>query len=1131
MLRRTLAAACVFLIVFVTWTVSPVGAQSDTGEIVIIVVDAQTKQPIDLARVLLDGPVITSEITTKSGKVDFTDVPDGIYRARIVKRGYQSLTSNSFEVLDGRLVTVSFALALDTGNLKVIGTVTATSSATISSTSIDANSPQRRLSNDLADALNKLSGVSVSTSSNDSDATQTISLEGHDASQTQLTLDGIPLNAPGSAGNLGGFATDLFGGASVHQGASLGGLAGSVNFSTLQPTLSWVTSLQLSTGTYGRYNYSVGETGSLGKLGVAVQTVNRLNPSLVDGDLYLDASGLDYVHDGDSTISGNLITARYEFGDTNSLTGLFMNSTRNTNVVCLRYNGDPATTLPCGYGPNNTDDSNVQMYSLTDNALLGATQLQGSIFSLDSSSLNDQLARYVNGLPAPSGFSSDTKSTGYSFNATLPAQQRHTISFQAYGAASQFATTPIVEQSVPYYNGYTTTQYNVLQATDTIHSSDRLTLAGSAGISTATGNSGLSELASVAATWKPTTSDRYSASFALSGAAATQGRSQILSDPASLRFDCNGKVAYGNAPGQNPQNSSSNSLRVSYTHQLHGGNVSLTLYRQVQNGVLLPVYVNGDVLTQLGQLPLGYVAQVAQLYNSPAGCSTPSYQSFTAQNLYFTTPIAGVQRLYQGAELTGFLTVGDLVIEPYYNLTVAQANSSSYIFDNPFSITIPGQQLPNVPLQKAGLVLDYKAPHSILEWLADAQHVGSNNPNNLPAYTTYDAGVTANLHVGTLTLAATNITNAYSGVFASPANAVAFTTAGGYVLPNIARPLQPRTLSATWSVKFGPGTTSTQTGTAFHARGSGGGGRAGLFGGPGGAGPDGQSGSGGAGGGGQNGGGFRQFFSPLPQTPPADPFAAGTNPATCSVENAPKAQQLSSELKAYVAKIEAARTAAGYPATMAAPALTDATVIYHGLGTTYALAITPKGSGTLRALAGCIALHIARADDVTQRKLYAASSPLFFVPQLTFMPAVGLYIVARQQTPGQEAFRVYKLPAAPPKAPFDVRTATACTGQVQNLATQALDELRKHFADGSPTPSWTITPHAAKSGTWYELDPGDPTVVPALLYCGHVATATAGELSTLGYDGKLVPELNYAPALGIYLLPPARRTPAPAPSP
>lgn len=1111
-LRVTLIA-----LLIVSSALAPVRAQDDSGEIDIVVVDTTTKQPLELARVLLDGPVITSEITTTSGKVTFTDVPDGIYRARIVKRGYNSLTSDSFEVLDGRVVTVSFALAQANGGLKVIGEVTAKASATISSSSIDQNSPQRRLSGDLADALNKLSGVTVSTSSDDSDATQTISLEGHDPTQTQLTLDGIPLNAPGSAGNLGGFATDLFQGASVHTGPTLGGLGGSVGFTTLQPTLSWISQLQLSTGSNGRYNYSLAETGSLGKLGIAVQSVDRLYPSLVDGDLYEDASGLDYVHDGDSTISGNVISTRYEFGDSNSLSGLFMNSSRDTNVVCLRYNGEPNTTLPCGYGPNNTDESNVQLYSLTDNALIGATQLQASVFSLDSSSLLNELNRYLNGEPSPIGYSSDTKSDGYVLNATLPAQQRHTISFQAYGTSSQFSTTPLVPQAQEFYSGSQSTQYSVVQATDTIHSSDRLTLAGSAGLSSATGSLGISELASASATWKPTARDTVSGSVALGGAAATQGRLQILSDPDSLRFDCNGKVAYGSAPGQEPEKSSSTSFRVSYTHALHAGNVSLTLYRQNQNGVLLPVYVNGVVLNQLGELPLGYLQEVQSIYDSPAGCNAPAGTPFSAQQLYMMTPIAGVQRLYQGAELSGYVTFGDLVVQPYYNLTGAQANSSSYIFDNPYSITIPGQQLPNVPLQKAGLVLDYKAPHSILEWLADAQHVGANNPNNLPAYTTYDAGVTAQLTRGTLTFAATNITDTYAGVFSSPANAVPFTTAGGYVIPNIARPLAPRTYSATYSVRFGQGAVSSQTGTAFHARGTGGGG--GLFGQaapPGGAPPGGAPPSDNGG----NRGGFRSFFSPLPQTPPADPFALTSDPTRCSAENLAKAKQLSDELKAFVAKIEAARTVAGYPATMAAPALADATITYHGLGTTYALAITPKGAGALRAVAGCLALHIARADDVTQRKLFAPSSALFFAPQLNFMPAVGLYIVARQPQAGQEAFRLYKLPATPLKDPFEVRTASTCTGAVRNLATQALDELRKHFASGAPTASWTITPHVAKNGTWYELDPGDPTVIPALLACGRVAATTNDELTQRGFAGKAVPELNYAPPLGVYLIRP-----------
>jgi TonB-dependent Receptor Plug Domain/Carboxypeptidase regulatory-like domain len=1120
MLRRSAIAAVLILVMFASFATAA-RAQSDTGEIDIVVSDATSKQPLELARVLLNGPVITAEVTGKNGKVTFTDVPDGIYRARIVKRGYESLTSASFEVLDGRVVTVNFSLAPENNGLKVIGHVTAKSSSTISSNSIDQNSPQRRLSTDLADALNKLSGVSVSTSSEDTDATQTISLEGHDASQTQLTLDGIPLNAPGSAGNLGSFATDLFQGASVRTGATLGGMGGSVNFSTLQPTLSWVSQLQLSVGSNGRYNYSVAETGSAGKVGLAVQTVSRLYPSLVDGELYLDASGLDYVHDGDSSIYGNLIKARYEFGDTNSLSATFLNSWRNTNVVCLRYNGDPATTLPCGYGPGNTDTSNVQLYSLSDNALIGATQLQASLFSVDSSSVLNELARYVNGVPSPSGFSSDTKSTGYSLNATLPAQQKHTISIQAYGATSQFATTPLTPLVAQYYNGSETTSYSVLQATDTIHSSDKLMLTGSAGVSTATGNSGLSELATIAAAWRPTTSDTYTASFSLGGAAATQGRLQILSDPASLRFDCNGKVAYGNAPGQQPQNNSTNSVRVGYTRQLRGGNVGITLYRQVQNNVLLPIYVNGTVLNALGQLPYGYLAQVAAIYNSPAGCNTPPSTPFLAQQLYFTTPVSGVQRLYQGAEATGYFTLGNLVVQAYYNLTGAQAESSSYYFDNPWAITIPGQQLPNVPLQKAGIVLDYKSPHSILEWLADAQHVGSNNPNNLPPYTTYDAGVTAQLNFGTVTLAASNITNTYSGIFASPANAVPFTTAGGYVIPNIARPLSPRTISATYAVKFGQGVES-QTATAFRPRGGGGSSGGGFFGG----GPGGPEGPGGPPGAGSGGGGrgLGSLFSPLPQTPPTDPFAVGNNTTNCTADNAAKARQLSSELQAFVTQIESQRTAAGYPATMAAPALTDVTITYHGLGTTYALAITPKVGGMLRAIAGCMPVHIARADDVTQRKLFAPSSPLFFVPQLNFMPAVGLYFVARQQQAGQESFRVYQLPAAPPKDPFEVRTAASCTGQVRSLATQALGELRAHFTSGAAAASWTITEHTAKNGTWYELQPGDPTVIPAMLECGRVAATTADELSKRGIDGKPVPELNYTPSFGLYLIRPNFRS-------
>ncbi len=64
-------------------------------------------------------------------------------------------------------------------------------------------------------------------------------------------------------------------------------------------------------------------------------------------------------------------------------------------------------------------------------------------------------------------------------------------------------------ESVPFYSGSESTQYNVLQATDTIHSSDKLTLSGSAGLSTATGTTGVSALGSLGATWRPTPHDTY----------------------------------------------------------------------------------------------------------------------------------------------------------------------------------------------------------------------------------------------------------------------------------------------------------------------------------------------------------------------------------------------------------------------------------------------------------------------------------------------------------------------------------------------------------------------------------------------------------------------------------------------
>jgi hypothetical protein len=1152
-MRRLVAIFVTLCVMLCAVPQAALAQQDDAGSIRIVVHDDTGKVPLALARVVLDGPVIASELTSAQGEVLFTDVPDGIYRARIAKSGYQPITSSAFEVVNGRAVTISVTLALAT-DLKIIGTVTAHSSASVSATSISNDSAQRKLSTDLADALNKLSGVTVQTSSDDSDAQQTISLEGHDASQTQLTLDGIPLNAPGSAGNIGAFATDLFSGASVRTGPQVGGLGGGVNFTTLQPTLSWNSYVTLGAGSNGRYNYGFSETGSDGKLGVALETTFRENTSLVDGLYYLDASGLAYDHNGDSAISGNFARLRYQFGDNQTLSATFLSSVRDTSLVCLRIQND----IPCGYGPGNYTDGSVQLYSLTDDALVGETSVQATLFSTTSTNLNDEIDRFIDGIAAPTGFSGLSQSRGFSINATLPAALRHTVSVQAYGTWGDTNSYPLVTQAEPFYTSAQTSNYSALQISDAIHSNDKLTLNGSFGLSSATG-ANASGIGTIGFTWRPTRRDTYTASYAVGGSAAASSRSTILTDPGSLRFTCDGadSVASGSAPGESPGQSSSISERVGYTRTLVGGSVSIQAYRQVQNDVLLPTQVNGTILEANGTISPAYLAAAQLLYQSPAGCS--SSLPLAASQLYFSTPISGVQRVYEGGSLTGYATLGGLVIQPFWNVTVSKVLSNSPYINNPYSITISGQQVPNVPQQRGGIVLDYKARRSSVEFLADAQYTGRNNQNNLPAYTQFDAGVSTLLDRGTLTFAASNITNVYGGTFASTVNAVPYQTQNGMIIPTIARPLTPRTYSATYSFKFGPGATNTFA--TLPTRGGRGGGPGG---GGGEGGPEGGPPGGGPGGGGNGGGGFRNLITPIPTSPPADPLGVQTNSQLCTGDSLVAAQKLSSELKAYVAQIEAAKTAAGYPASMPPPVLDDATVTYHGLGATYALSIAPKTpnaaqtgtlastlvnnpspspspgaqgargrGGAFRVFFGCLALHSAQPADITSRNLYAPpSGATFGAPQITFMPSVGLYVQLRAQQAGQESFRVYALPSTPPKNPFEVRTTAAeCTPDLRNAATESLGELRAFFENGSKPATWTITQHTSKAGTWYALAPGDASVVVALISCGRVAAATPADLVAKGWDGMLVPQLNYAKPLGLYLIRPQPPQPRPSPSP
>ncbi|MBV8727905.1 MAG: hypothetical protein JO233_08965, partial [Candidatus Eremiobacteraeota bacterium] len=346
---------------------------------------------------------------------------------------------------------------------------------------------------------------------------------------------------------------------------------------------------------------------------------------------------------------------------------------------------------------------------------------------------------------------------------------------------------------------------------------------------------------------------------------------------------------------------------------------------------------------------------------------------------------------------------------------------------------------------------------------------------------------------------------------ATNAGAVPYTTLGGQQIATIARPNSPRQFTVTYTVPFGASAAAANNGSNLVRQGVGGGegpgpGGGGFF----------------IGGGGPPGQGNRApiMLTPLPTSPPAEPFALQTSNAICTPDGQKTVQPFLDQLKAYVAKIEASKTANGYPDSVAgAPQTPGVNVVYHKVGASYALSLeVQRRVANLQALPACIAIHIAQPEDVQSRGLYQPKSSLFFRPSMEFMPSVGFYIARPVQQPGQQSFRLYQLPTSAPATPFQVRVNDACTTDIKPTAQRLLGELQAYFKSGKPTQSWKITPHTATGGTWYQLDNDDLSALPSLLNCGRVAAATSDQIKAAGFDGARPPTINYAPKLGLYIV-------------
>ena len=918
MLRR-LAAICLTFAIALLPTISV--AQSDTGEITITVVDTGTGKGLDDARVFLAGPVMASALTQRTGIVKYTDVPTGIYSVRVFRRGYDGARSHEFEVLGGKDVTVRFALSVSqngpaaTGNLRVIGSVTVKSNVQINTNDISDESPVRRLSDSMLDALDKLAGVSVDQASNDPDAAVTISLNGHDESQTAITLDGIPLGVPGTATNMRGMNSDLFVGSSTSFTPTAAGLGGGVNFRTLEPTQSWNERLAMTYGTYDRWNYQVSATGSIGPLGIAVMHTDRGGNNPLTFQDYEDISGLTYPHGGYTENLGDLIKLRYRIGDVATITGSYLISNGSIAQLCTQW----VTILPCGIGPNNNTFNKFALGYLTASSLIGNVALTATAFDISSTNLVDDLNRYIAGTPDPYEATTQRHTGGYAFTASV-GHNKHTFSLSGNIFSSTNDFSPLTPTSFVISSGVGVNAHQ-LSFADAIKSTDKLNLNFNASLADTSGV-GYSVLGGTGATWKPTSSDTYQLALNLGSAQPPPTIPRTFSDPTTARFNCSAGTSIVGGPGDTgSQQQSSISYNFDWTHLWRTGQITVNAYRQTQIGQTLNALIN-EAGEPAGYFPPGYLAAIGTTWAQPTICGGVP---FNPLGVYVTEPITGTARVYQGIDLGGRIGLGrNVVVLPTYSLNSAVLVAADSRLTAAPSTSIVGTQLPGRPLHRAGITVDANLPRSEFELLANAQYTGGNNNRNLVPYTTVNWGISHPLGSGRLTLFETNAFNAVAGEFSTLEYAEPVPVNGGGVVFFAANPLLPRTISLNYTVTLGKGAQRPQSSLQQQARFAG---RAG------GGGP----GEGGPRFGGPPGGPRGPFAHPNVLPPGGDPFSLATDNPLCNAEAQAIAKPLLDGLHAYVT---AYQTRAALPPT---PGVVITAHTNDGAGVPYWLEIRPEG--------------------------------------------------------------------------------------------------------------------------------------------------------------------------------------------
>jgi hypothetical protein len=1070
------------------WSSATVPAAAGENATLRITVAAEgSKTGIPLAQVELYGPRSLRGATGADGVVVFEELAPGTYEIVVRNSRYVSRTLREVTVSAGKETVIPVFLARAPREiplwLRRIGTVGAKPPPKSSTAQTTSESPQARLSNSVVAALGTLPGIALE---NRGPATG-VSIVGHPAGETLVSIEGVPVSPLGGSADLRPFNLDLFNTVAVNRNTPNGTAAGTINFDTRNPTLDWIGTGSTIQGAYGSAGATFTETGTSGRLGVSLTLASRAEGNPLDRQRFLDLSGLDYVHDAVARTAGGALKLRYPFSLNNILVASVVSVRSDVPLFCAEITGP----LPCGYGPGNAEQRSLSSIQLRDVIAAGRLSASVALFHNANTLDVDQSGLFVNGVNLPQRSSEATSANGLVVAGQLQVGKSIPLSFnftnnvqtsRSAGAAFGSFLPPAVSSAA--YTSASITGPLVKRR----HVSSDATL----GMQRVGARAHATEQLSF--TYAPTSAD----SIALVGGAGfvstPPGAFAGVADPSSLQFDCFRGNAVGLGPSSGSADAGSSRASLTWTHVGRKLSATVTARQEVDFNAPVTAIVNGAALNA-GLITPGYLSEVGQNY--AAACGSFARPPGIA-NLFYavTAPVPRV--VYSGAESNVHVEASrNVALDFSYGISAVRPFGKDGLVFIPGSTVVAGRQVPNHPVHTANASVAAALGRSGATALANVHYVSANNFNNLPSYTVVDAGVELKHRRGSvLAISVLNLTNAHGGTFATPAGAVPLTTLTG-PFPTVATPLAPRALNLRLRVPFGPGAELGDV-------------------------PNGDPGPGVY--------GYKLF--PYPAAPPADPFAVDRRTGLCGPEAGPKANHYLSVIRSYVARIESARASGGsYPQTFPAQRIDGLDLYYRRTPVSFAVlvAFDPSLSFAdrlpiIKPITGCARLYSGDLPQTRERALYISpyDEQQALRPVMDYAPSVGFYVPPALIENAPPVADYADAPAAPPSAPFAIKPGPECPAYVRSSAAAfvALVEpyvqafYERHERPQAPD-GFTITPHGQGGDEWLEIDSRDVDVT-LLAGCLTIAGVDRDTLLKLKLGGTPPPTIDYAPRLGLY---------------